>query len=51
LGEAEVKNVKKKFGLDPELTFNVPDEVRSLYDHTEAGAKEVGAINPIYPVS
>lgn len=48
LGEAEVKNVKKKFGLDPELTFNVPDEVRSLFDHTEAGAKEEAEWNALF---
>eukprot|EP01102_Stenamoeba_stenopodia_P003664 TRINITY_DN13821_c0_g1_i1.p1 TRINITY_DN13821_c0_g1~~TRINITY_DN13821_c0_g1_i1.p1 ORF type:complete len:673 (+),score=178.58 TRINITY_DN13821_c0_g1_i1:91-2109(+) len=48
LGEAEIKNVKKKFGLDPEATFNVPDEVRSIYDHTEAGAKEEAEWNALF---
>jgi transketolase len=39
LGEAEVRAAKEAMGLDPDLTFHVPDEV---YDHMGA-ARERGA--------
>ncbi|GAB5354624.1 hypothetical protein AAMO2058_000134800 [Amorphochlora amoebiformis] len=39
LGDEDVKNVKKKFGMDPEKTFVVPEEVGKAYNNVEAGSK------------
>ncbi|XP_049849171.1 uncharacterized protein LOC126318198 [Schistocerca gregaria] len=37
LGEEELKNVKKKFGMDPEKYFAVPNHVYEAWDRTEQG--------------
>jgi len=39
LGEEDVANVKRKFGMDPEEKFVLPDSVRQVYDMTEKGEK------------
>jgi transketolase len=40
LGEDEVRATKAALGLDPELSFHVPDEVYAAFDARERGARQ-----------
>jgi transketolase len=47
LGDEEIVNLKKKLGFDSTQFFQIPDEVRALYDRTEKGKKDENEWNKL----
>jgi transketolase len=37
LGEDDIKNVKKRFGMNPDVKYYIPEEVKKGYDLTQIG--------------
>jgi len=49
LGWDDIANVKKKFGLDPEKRFYIPDDVRGVYNiHRDIGQQKEQAWNDLF---
>eukprot|EP01122_Echinamoeba_exundans_P000077 TRINITY_DN10061_c1_g1_i1.p2 TRINITY_DN10061_c1_g1~~TRINITY_DN10061_c1_g1_i1.p2 ORF type:complete len:675 (+),score=221.12 TRINITY_DN10061_c1_g1_i1:173-2197(+) len=48
LGDKDLADVKKKFGFDPEKKFDIDEETRKFFDHTEQGDKDEAAWNAMF---
>jgi transketolase len=48
LGDKDIEEVKKKFGLDPTKKFHVDEDVYKAFNHTEKGKAEESAWNELF---